>query len=148
MNLRPTVLAIAGCAMLCATVLAQTTADGPAPGAHEQFIARFERLSDAQLKAYFLRCSRDATRRMLGLNEGALCSAAQDALKKSSFAGNFDALLAWWRVHRDDPVDEERGGGKRPVEAPRPGLEETQQRTSALSTLAPAGSASHSGGSS
>jgi hypothetical protein len=34
-------------------------------------------------------------------DEGALCSAAQDALKNRSF-GDFGALLAWWRVHQDD----------------------------------------------
>jgi len=97
------VLATAGCAVLCATALAQTAADIRVLSPQQQFLARFERLSDAQLKEYFLRCSRDATERLLALDEGALCSAAQDALKNRSFGGDFGALLAWWRVHRDDP---------------------------------------------
>lgn len=104
MKPRSRVLATAGCVVLCATAFAQTPADVRKLSPQEQFHARFESLSDAQLKEYFLRCSRDAQERLLAQDEGALCSAAQDALKNRSFAGDFGALLAWWRVHRDDPV--------------------------------------------
>jgi hypothetical protein len=104
MKPRSRVLATAGCAVLCATALAQTAVNVRVLSPQEHFFARFERLSDAQLKAYFLRCSRDASERLLALDEGALCSAAGDALKNRSFASDFRALLEWWRVHRDDPV--------------------------------------------
>ena len=109
MKTRSRVWAAAGCALLCATALAQTADDVRVLSPQQPFLAPFERLSDAQLKEYFLRCSRDATERLLALDEGALCSAAQDALKDRSFAGDFSALLTWWRVHRDDPVP---GGSK------------------------------------
>ena len=104
MKTRSGVWAAAGCAVLCATALAQTGADVRVLSPQQELLARFERFSDAQLKEYFLLCSRDASERLLALDEGALCSAAQDALKNRSFAGDFGALLAWWRVHRDDPV--------------------------------------------
>ena len=104
MKRRSTVLIPLGCAVLCATALAQTAAVIRVPTLQDRSLARFDRLSEAQLKAYFLQCSHEATERMLALDEGALCSAAQDALKNRSFAGDFGALLAWWRVHRDDPV--------------------------------------------
>ena len=67
--------------------------------------ARYEQMPEGHLKLLFLRCSREASRRMLSLDEGALCSAAQDVLKKRSFGGDFNALLSWWRLHRDDPMD-------------------------------------------
>jgi hypothetical protein len=62
-------------------------------------------MPEASLKVYFLRCSREATRRMMGLDGGAMCAVAQDVLKARAFGGDFDALLAWWRTHRNDPVD-------------------------------------------
>jgi hypothetical protein len=62
-------------------------------------------MPDASLKAFFISCSREAARSMLSLDEGAACAVAQDVLKARSFGSNFDALLAWWRAHRDDPVD-------------------------------------------
>ena len=66
----------------------------------------FDHMPEASLKAFFIRCSREATRRMISLDEGAMCAVAQDVLKARSFGGKFDALLAWWRNHRDDLVDQ------------------------------------------
>ncbi len=105
-------LSMAACSMLVsATVLAQVAEVHPL-SPRDPVSARFERLSDAQLKALFLRCSREATQRLLGLAEGALCSSAGDVLKERIFGGDFNALLAWWRTRRDDPTD--------PAPAPEP----------------------------
>jgi hypothetical protein len=72
---------------------------------HRPIRSGFDDMPDASLKAFFIGCSREAARSMLSLDEGAMCAVAQDVLKARSFGGNFDALLAWWRAHRDDPVD-------------------------------------------
>lgn len=66
--------------------------------------AEFAQLSGACLKELYLRCSRESSQDLLGFGEAALCSLGHEALLKSEFGGDFNALLAWWRVHRDDPV--------------------------------------------
>ena len=67
----------------------------------EQWLASVERLSEPALVAVFLRCDRESRVRMLGFEEGARCAMAWDALLQRVFAGDVDALIAWWRVHRD-----------------------------------------------
>lgn len=89
-------VAAASAALLCTSLLAFSPA-----GAHEVEPGR-QIPTEEQLKRFFLLCSREAAQRMLTLEEGAACSSAQDALKARSFGGDFNALLAWWRIHRDD----------------------------------------------
>jgi hypothetical protein len=71
-------------------------------GAREQLLATFERMPEPQLKGLFLLCSRESSQRMLDFGDAMRCSMANDALLKRSFRGDFEALLAWWRVHRED----------------------------------------------
>lgn len=71
--------------------------------AREQLFTTFERMPEPQVKGFFLLCSRESSQRMLDFGDAMRCSMANDALLKRSFRGDFDALLAWWRVHRDDP---------------------------------------------
>jgi hypothetical protein len=97
---------IIACALLSSAGLAQTTAE---PAAWSQLHARLERMSERDLKAMYLRCSRDSSQRMLGFGEAARCSIGHEVLKKRSFGGDFNALLAWWRTHRDDPLEERSG---------------------------------------
>jgi len=68
----------------------------------DQLRAHFERMPERDLERLFLRCSRDSSERLLGFDEAALCSIGFEALKKRKFGGDFDAMLAWWRLHRDD----------------------------------------------
>lgn len=75
----------------------------------DQLRANFERLSEGDLERLFLRCSRESSERLMGFEEAAVCSAGFEALKKRKFAGDFSAMLAWWRLHRD-----ERPGGAAP----------------------------------
>jgi len=94
------------CALLSAAALGQTLPGAPAPGDRERLLAHFERVAEADLKALYLLCARVSSRRMLAFDEAAHCSIAADVLKARSFAGDFDALLAWWRLHRNDrPTD-------------------------------------------
>jgi hypothetical protein len=83
----------------------------------EQWVARAERVAEAELKTQYLRCARESSRRLLGFDEAAVCTIVGDALKARSFGGDFNALLAWWRLHRDDPLDEANDGGAAPGEA-------------------------------
>jgi hypothetical protein len=62
----------------------------------DALLAHFDRLPEANLKAVFLSCSRESSRRVMSADEGALCAMAWDELLER-FGGNVDALLAWWR---------------------------------------------------
>lgn len=71
---------------------------------HARVQAEFARLSGTCLKELYLRCSREASQGLLDFGAAALCSSGHEALLKGEFGGDFNALLAWWRVHRDDPL--------------------------------------------
>ncbi len=70
-------------------------------GARVALLAHFERLPETHLKAVFLHCAHESSRRMFDLDEAVPCAMAWDALLKRGFAGNVEALLAWWRAQRD-----------------------------------------------
>ena len=72
------------------------------PGSRERLLAAFDAIADGPLRAMFLQCARDSSERMLGLDEAVPCAMAWDALLKRGFNGDIDALLAWWRAHRND----------------------------------------------
>ena len=61
------------------------------------FNAVLERLSETDLKEFYLRCSREAIRGRMGAGEIALCSQGYELLLKRSFGGDFFALLEWRR---------------------------------------------------
>ena len=58
---------------------------------------RLERFSEAQLKDFYLRCSRAAGERRMSGGEIAICSIGYELLLKRAFHGDFDALVAWSR---------------------------------------------------
>lgn len=63
--------------------------------------AHYEALSQDCLKAMVVQCSAQASERLLDSTDAATCSLSYEALLKSGFAGDFKALLAWWRQARD-----------------------------------------------
>lgn len=67
----------------------------------EQWVAAFEQLPEARLRAFFLRCDRESREHLLPLDDAVQCAMAWDALLKRGFANDVNALLAWWREHRD-----------------------------------------------
>lgn len=79
----------------------RTVAQAAVPS-REQWLASFDRMAEPALAAAFLRCDREARARMLGFEDGVRCAMAWDALLRRVFAGDVDALIAWWRVHRDE----------------------------------------------
>jgi hypothetical protein len=76
----------------------------PEPGAMGDLVrlqASFEQVAEGDLKALYLRCDRESRQRRLDFDEALRCTVAGEALKARSFGGDFNALLAWWRLHRD-----------------------------------------------
>ena len=95
--------------VIAATVLALPIASAQAQDAarvfawREELLARLDGMALPHLQAQFLRCSKEASERMFDMAEAVPCAMAWDALLKRQFGGNVQALLVWWRVHRDDP---------------------------------------------
>jgi len=56
-----------------------------------------EQLSEPDLKEFYLNCSRAATRQRLTGGEIAICSVGYERLLRSTFRGDFFALLEWRR---------------------------------------------------
>ena len=110
------------------TLVAATTLLGTATAsvvadtvAQDQIMVRLEGLSDSGLKAFYLHCSRAAAKRSLGSGGIAVCSIGYELLLRRTFGGDFNALLAWWRLHPGDgAVGEFEDGELIESELPRP----------------------------
>ena len=98
------------CVLVPAAALSQNLPGALGWSDREQVQAQFELIAETDLKALYLLCDRVSRRRLLALNEAAHCVTAAEVLKARSFAGDFDALLAWWRLHRDEWPDEPSQG--------------------------------------
>ena len=72
----------------------------------QQVIAQLQTLPEVELKDAYSHCSREATQRLLGYGEAALCSIVYETLLRRVFGGNFDALLTWSKVHFHDASEE------------------------------------------
>lgn len=94
------------CALVCVAALGQTPAVPTMARDRERLFAHFEGVDASQLKAVYLRCARDSSQRLLGFDEAARCVIAGEVLKARLFGGDFNALLAWWRQHRDDRIED------------------------------------------
>ena len=62
-----------------------------------------ERLSEHEIKAFYVRCSQEVVERRLDGGEAMICSISYDVLLNKHFAGNFDLLLAWSRAQHKRP---------------------------------------------
>lgn len=109
----------AACALDFAAALGQTLPGATLLGDRERLFAHFESVGEVNLKRLYLRCARESSQRLLGFDEAARCGVVGEVLKARSFGGDFNALLAWWRQHRDDRLDETSSEGMPLVEAVR-----------------------------
>jgi len=107
------------CALVSAPALGQTPSGASTWSDRDRLFAHFELVEEINLKAVYLRCSRESSQRLLGFDEAARCSIAGEVLKVRGFGGDFGALLAWWLKHRDDRIDEPNNEGKPVLEAVR-----------------------------
>ena len=69
-------------------------------GERDRHFVAFERQPLADVERLYLQCARESEQRLLGPGEAAVCSIAGEVLLKRRFGGDFNALLAWWKVHR------------------------------------------------
>ena len=67
--------------------------------------AEIRALPEADLKKFYLNCSREAIRGRIGSGEIQLCSIGYERLLQGSFGGDFRAFLDWRRdaVRRPEP---------------------------------------------
>jgi len=68
-----------------------------APPSAEEIAAAMQ---PADLEKAFWLCDYTATTRGIDATPIAICSAVWDEFKQTRFAGSFEDLLAWWRVHK------------------------------------------------
>jgi hypothetical protein len=73
-------------------------------GDRERMLAAFDQLSMPRLEVVFMECDRISSKRLMGLDEGAYCAVAWDALLRRRFGGDVAALLGWWRTERGLPA--------------------------------------------
>jgi len=66
----------------------------------EAWLSRYEALPPHCLKTLFMVCSEAAKVQLLDLGAAATCSIGYEALLRRGFAGDFQALMAWWRTQR------------------------------------------------
>jgi hypothetical protein len=64
-----------------------------------------KRMPPAELKRVYLACDSSATSGRLDFSDAIQCSFVAEELKQRVFEGDFDKLLAWWRVHRYRAVE-------------------------------------------
>lgn len=62
---------------------------------------QYAQLPEDCLKTMYLQCSAASERMVLGQEAVLACSIGHEALLQRVFKGDFNALLAWWRSHRE-----------------------------------------------
>ena len=95
-------------AMAQGAVAAADFDDPPSSAFPERFAetaAEIAAMPEADLKKFYLRCSRASVRGRLGSGEIQLCSIGYERLLQQSFGGDFRAFLAWRRgaMRRPEP---------------------------------------------
>ena len=100
------VAAAIACTLLSVATFGQAQPGPRALGDHVRLQALYEQIAEHDLKALYLRCDRASRQRQMDFDEAHHCVLAGEVLKQRSFGGDFNALLAWWRLHRDysDPT--------------------------------------------
>ncbi len=64
---------------------------------------QFERLSEREIKGFYLACADEALDRRVGGSGVKACSIAYDVLLTQHFGGDFMALLTWSRAQSNGP---------------------------------------------
>lgn len=70
-------------------------------GPREQALAVVAGMTTKRLQDVYLRCADQSTERVLDVGEAVACGMVADTLMRRQFDGDLDAMLAWWRTHRD-----------------------------------------------
>jgi hypothetical protein len=90
-------------ALLSAGVLACFNTYGHAEeraGSHHPGALADVRYAATDIEKAFWACDYAATTRWVDAEEGAMCVANYEELKRSKFSGDFQALLEWWQKNK------------------------------------------------
>jgi len=69
-----------------------------------EIVAQLGAVPAHELRRVYLACARESNQRLLEPGEAVVCTTVADTLLAREFHGNFEALLAWWRAQRDEPL--------------------------------------------
>lgn len=86
--------------LLFAAFLIQAIAVVPAHADDGSRQAKFTPDKIADLEKAFWVCDYAGTNGMVGADEAAACIAITDQVKRTKFDGDFDRLVAWWRLNK------------------------------------------------
>ena len=86
--------------LLIATLLTQAIASPPAHANDETRDTSLASGKIVNLEKAFWVCDYAGTRGMVDASQGAACIAITDELKRVKFDGDFDQLVAWWKVNK------------------------------------------------
>ena len=86
--------------LLIATLLIQAIASTPAHANGETRDTSLTSGRMVDLENAFWVCDYAGTRGGVDPSQGAACIAITDELKRLKFDGDFDRLVAWWKVHK------------------------------------------------
>lgn len=93
--------AAASIALLLASAIGPFDAHADQPAnSPRSFAAVDAHLPLADLEQAYWECDYAATTWGVSLGEGALCGVIYEELKRRKFAGDFQAVLEWWRQHK------------------------------------------------
>jgi hypothetical protein len=86
--------------LLSAACLIQAVAFLPAHADDRSLHAKFTRDKTAYLEKAFWVCDYAGTNGMVGADQAAACIAITDGLKRMKFDGDFDRLVARWKLNK------------------------------------------------
>jgi hypothetical protein len=97
----PVLAGVVCTATWCGAALAEpANMSGIGLGQRDRMLMAFEQLPMSRLEGVFMACDQASSARMMGMDEGAQCAMAWDAMLRRRFQGDVEALLAWWRAER------------------------------------------------
>lgn len=85
-------------------------AAAPGQGAPSAATSHPKALSPEELKRVYLTCELASSRGLLAMSDVVQCSIVYEELKRRVFDGDYDKLLAWWRLQRSDVAPEKATG--------------------------------------
>jgi len=87
-------------ALLAAAFVTQAIAFLPAHANDGSRQVTYTRDGTSELEKAFWVCDHAGTNGTAGGDQAVMCIAITDELKRTKFDGDFDRLVAWWRLHK------------------------------------------------
>jgi hypothetical protein len=97
-------LAVASALIAPSAGFAQSLRNVDFNASRPEIVAQMNDVPAHELRHVYLACARESKQRLLDIGEAVVCTTVADTLLAREFHGNFEALLSWWRTHRDEPI--------------------------------------------